>query len=590
MSRILQSYLTAFFVIVAIALTFKMTIEQGMHKPLSDHNGFWSKFIAATISWQDYDLAGYVMYEKVLDELQGKIISNEVIENARKLEDVGAEGLYPIVTMDLGFIDYCRASFALFGYTIESLLYFYFLLFFISVACFFLEFNNNSTAALFLIGFLIAHHIVASVPTSNAQLETVFNNRYLSVLAILPVVHISMLVLSNKRINVPALVFVIIQSALIVFVIQLRSSSMWVIVFLSLLMVVSAGFYWKEWRQENMEKGGKASTAINFFCASAFRLWPIYLCLALLLVIKAVHPFFLHEEYSKNVGAHMKWLPVYIGMAIHPEIAKVYSDRDRLEYLYDVIEDRCAQHIPDTTLRLRAKRWMCNNYKESDWLLKIWLTYRFSRPSDDDGWSAAFKWTRDNRGSEMQLFNFGPDEKVDYQSQFSWFKKGGSGYLASPKNTDNEFAGRKYIIDKDFNIALVDEALSKVVPEVMINHPVQLLELFFFIRPLQLASMYKVNYAKLRNLPPYVFLAFALLYAIWLKKRSSIDEYGKPLWLLLALSIFSLGIPMAIYPESFAISESVLLLTTCFFILLVGIGNKAVEYLTKCKFTRSLDE
>ena len=50
-----------------------------------------------------------------------------------------------------------------------------------------------------------------------------------------------------------------------------------------------------------------------------------------------------------------------------------------------------------------------------------WVYYILEPVDDQDAYSAAFKYLTDRGESELDLFRFKPEDKVDYHSAFAWF-------------------------------------------------------------------------------------------------------------------------------------------------------------------------
>ena len=157
---------------------------------------------------------------------------NLYITNALKLQTVARDGTHTLSShITPGLVDYYSLSFLLFGYQFQSLLYFYFLLLAIQCLIFFVQFRDADHISAMLILFLVAHYMtLTALRFPSNQLDAPNNYRFLPVLAILPILHICLLSLYQRKVNTPVVLGAVAQALLLAFIIQCRSSAYWVLV------------------------------------------------------------------------------------------------------------------------------------------------------------------------------------------------------------------------------------------------------------------------------------------------------------------------------------------------------------------------
>ena len=70
--------------------------------------------------------------------------------------------------------------------------------------------------------------------------------------------------------------------------------------------------------------------------------------------------------------------------------------------------------------------------------------------NDQDGYSAAFKYLSDNKKSVYELFNFNPEDNVNYKDQFQWFFKHHQIGLVAPESTERNQVNFNWDIHYDW--------------------------------------------------------------------------------------------------------------------------------------------
>ena len=73
-----------------------------------------------------------------------------------------------------------------------------------------------------------------------------------------------------------------------------------------------------------------------------------------------------------------------------------------------------------SVLSQKIKKIICDNTYLFKLLIKFKYGYMYNA-NDQDGYTA-FKWLEKNGINDHYLFNFDPDNKVNYKDSFTWYK------------------------------------------------------------------------------------------------------------------------------------------------------------------------
>src|SRR5262245_22103652 len=201
--------------IVCISLTaaFRLGVERGLRDTIG--NGSWGRIlfgVGTAITQMDHGGYGYALstvIETILtyggltddakilaplgvkfpDNLRDPALINAAIDMAAEFEWPfnPEEAIRGRGGDDLGFVDYVRLSFLVFGHNIQSLYYTYFLIFGISAAIFLWTFRSRPARLMLLVITSVAQTILfASNLFESHNLGSISDPRFLSILAVVP--------------------------------------------------------------------------------------------------------------------------------------------------------------------------------------------------------------------------------------------------------------------------------------------------------------------------------------------------------------------------------------------------------------------
>jgi hypothetical protein len=332
-----------FFVWVAVAIvsisliaTFRLGIERGLRDNIG--NGVWGRVlfgVGTAITEMDHGGYGYAL-SKVVEttlayggltdnpkllallgaefpgNLRNPALMNAAIDKAARLrwpfnpdEDIRGSG-----GDDLGFVDYIRLSFLLFGHKIQSLYYPYFLIFGASAAVFVWTFRSRPALLMLLVITSVAQtFLFTSNLFASHNLGSLADPRFLSIMATVPGLHLGCLLLDRSPPSIVNVASAIVQSIILVFAFWIRASAIWVILALAVFacLITLCGLI----KRRNEFR----------------RIW----CFGILLAVLAVHTLWvtmmLHPIYRSEgeVSHHVFWHAVFYQLQFHPRWNEKYA-------------------------------------------------------------------------------------------------------------------------------------------------------------------------------------------------------------------------------------------------------------------------
>lgn len=356
-------------------IAFVFGLRHDFHRmlPSPTHN----ELMAAAITEEVYAIRkGYVAHATVLNVLR----RNGLTENAEELSNTmppypgnlrnpelldaaiqkslalgrlnsdirfGNRTAIPAPMDDLGMADYFRWAFRLFGYRIASFYHLYFVLYGLSVAFFLLAYFRHplplgllaavSVTQALAFAFVANDHIPGfaarfgyGYDSPEQQMATVHCSRFLSVLGIIPMLHLILALHPTAGLKRRALLSRVVPSALaqaclLAFVMSLRCSGSWQLTFLA---ATAAGLLLLTLRERWRPGPGTATADASGPLALARRFWPAIIAAALLLLAQAyrsahTNPFY--RVADEVMPGHNVWHNLYIGLSYHPDYTRVFS-------------------------------------------------------------------------------------------------------------------------------------------------------------------------------------------------------------------------------------------------------------------------
>jgi hypothetical protein len=260
---------------------------------------------------------------------------------------------------DLGFVDYVRLSFLVFGHNIQSLYNTYFLIFGVSAAAFLYTFRSRPAFLMLLIITSVVQIILFSSNLFDSHnLGSLADPRFLSVMAIIPGLHLGCLLLERPLPSISNVLLALVQSIILVFAFWIRASAVWVILAVALFAGPVAAWALIKRRSELRAVWRLGILAVRTLWVSV-TLGPIYRSkgkishhvfwhassgllkqrsalrsiwwLGILLTVLAVHTLWvtitLHPIYrgKGEISHHVFWHAVFYQLQFHPRWNEKYA-------------------------------------------------------------------------------------------------------------------------------------------------------------------------------------------------------------------------------------------------------------------------
>jgi len=282
---------------------------------------------------------------------------------------------------------------------------------------------------------------------------------------------------------------------------------------------------------------------------------------------------------EKGYGSHIFWHSIYGGLALQPDIREKYTDERVLNFnnnnaRYDVFcnSNSFTKDIELGKLKIyKLRTLLCYHPNVTNILLDI-RDYFLYPQNDQDSYSAALRWLYKHGNNEYEIFNFNPVENINYYESFSLFNTHTNKYTNAQINrsTNDVKSGRKFKFLSDMNWIKYDEILSDVVKDVVISQPFKVLESTFILKPIRFLYMYFRYYLTV-DIVSFILTIITFIYCVFILRRNSVINMKNYFRILLLILLFSMILPLVVYPEPFTICDQSLILSMCIYCFLIGL-------------------
>lgn len=574
-------------VLLLIAASYLFAIRSEMHLYSFEPRYLHQLSISAAISKLKYGLPGYLGYNAVLKFLEPAFdnvadnyyevnlqlnryiaAATEPTTDARH-SYAGHSGTHTLQSLiGPGLVNYYILSFLLFGYQFQSLLYFYFLLLAIQSIIFFLQFRTEEHFKVVLLLFLVAHYMtLTALRFPGNQLDAPNNYRFLPVLAILPMLHICLLSLYRHKVNTLTIAGAFAQALLLAFIIQCRTSAYWTLAPIALLAVRGLYLLTRKTKLMTLVEMNAPPVEHGSLRSLAQRWWPVLVAFSVVFSVGSFYRSQLAPEYTTDPSqaAHTIWHPIFSGLALHPDIRREYTGLIASEFYFTVTPDG---------LDPIDNRTNDHSFVEKIKQTLSWITIQGHIGDHFTYLAVAQRYVA--LGKSPKII-FGPRAQVEADSiTFDW---------------------------DEIQVSVYDREVGKLVREVILTHPILVLEQVFIAKPVLFTWYYLTCYVPFhyecafwggRNThltEPlslsviFIGLAFAVTRARKSPDASLFGAFG-----ILLLSFGCSLIPtLLVYPEPWIIGDAVVALTMCqlflVFLFLRATLNKAIASQVAARLT-----
>jgi hypothetical protein len=221
---------------------------------------------------------------------------------------------------ELGLVDYTYWAFKLYGININALVLFYFTLLFISVALFFVTFRQSPFCLLLLLLYLAGHYFALDY-AQTAALIAIQNSRFFPVLALLPALHLLLLLVMRFRPTVPVVAGAAVQTFMLMFMVFCRTQTYWEVFAILLGAGVVTGL--RPVRQVLLKPKGWLA-AIGETVPEA---WPAVATVLGVAALLGYSHFAPNEDlYSRESKAHIFWHDLFVStVSADPQLRVTYG-------------------------------------------------------------------------------------------------------------------------------------------------------------------------------------------------------------------------------------------------------------------------
>ena len=572
MSSHLKTLTSGLVVMILVAASYLFAIRAEMHLFSFEPRAVHQLAISAAISRLKYGLPGYLGYETIFKsfhysfnqhtDVQLPVVDhlNVNITNALKLQNVARAGTHTLSShITPGLVDYYSLSFLLFGYQFQSLLHFYFLLLAIQSLIFFVQFRDADHISAMLILFLVAHYMtLTALRFPGYQLDAPNNYRFMPVLAILPMLHICLLSLCQRKVNTPVVLGAVAQALLLAFIIQCRSAAYWVLVPIACVAAWPLYLQARRRKSQVLEKTSAPPAPHWLLHSFATSWWPVLLVFTVVFSMGSFYRSQLAPVYTTDPSqaAHTFWHPIFAGLALHPDIRLEYTGLIANEFYFRWTRDG-LEPVDNRT----EDKGIVEGIKQT----LSWITIQGHANDQSSFLAVARKYITLEKSPKII---FGPGTQVEADSiSFDWF---------------------------ELQSTVYDHEVGKLVLDVVLKHPTLVLEQVFIAKPVLFTWYYLTCYVPFRYecafwggrnthlTEPlslsviFISLAFAVTVARKSPDASVFGAFG-----ILLLSFGCALIPTLLaYPEPWLIGDAVVALTMCqlflVFLFLRATLNKAI--------------
>ena len=226
-----------------------------------------------------------------------------------------------LIADDKGDFDFVRLAFYLFGVRIQSIFYAFFLVLFIGVVVYILDYFKSPSRLILLLFFLLSLYITVFITNLTDQLQNLTDIRFFDVLSVVPLFHLMLVLLDRRSACIRSLRFALVQTLLMIFVYHVRSSSMWQLMCFFLLTGVISYRYWKESSSLDSESGLGRFRRTMIRCG-----WPAALMIMGVISLRVYQRTNYNPDYfTEGYPRHTFWHNAFMGFACHPQLAKEFQ-------------------------------------------------------------------------------------------------------------------------------------------------------------------------------------------------------------------------------------------------------------------------
>jgi hypothetical protein len=272
---------------------------------------------------------------------------------------------------ELGLAEYYYWAFSLFGVSLFAMWAFYFVLLAIAVLLFYGAFRASPFCLYLLLLYLTGHAYLVSY-ANIATIETIHNSRFFPTLAILPAMHLLLLLIRREKPNLSTVGLAAGQTFIFIFVIFCRAQTSW-----QAVAIVACAFIAVRYRLlfVSFRYSRSLVPALKMVTSTT---WPALLVVLGYLILTIYLSVATDQRYAGD-RTHVFWHTLYAGMvSASPKLGHLYSYGkkrygDNIAY-FAVLNDLRERHDSSPSIafvqngKIYINIW--NNFGEYDRLVR----------------------------------------------------------------------------------------------------------------------------------------------------------------------------------------------------------------------------
>src|SRR5215813_1345909 len=347
-----RTVVVAIIGLLIFGATFRAGIDRGMDQLVSmEGYGRILSAIAAVMTEQRFHQGGYALSNCIHNELErrGFTVDPEIVKRAgatvpqnlrahfldKLLEDMQRDlsklpdhcgiAIRGLGADDVGYVDFAKIAFFLFGLHIRAFYYLFFLTYGLTLFVALIERHRDpmgqiillSAAGLVYVSCYYSNFLLLPEPGGSGNM---LNPRFMPVLALVPGIHLLLMLVDKAAPNWWRLAIVIFQSGVIFFAIHIRASAVWWIPALLLAAVVLFLLTLKAGK--GRPEGWRAAAYRGLVVQ-----WPALVSIAIILGSLKLVVWSLHPIYREGgwLSYHAVWHSIYYSLQFHPKYVEKYA-------------------------------------------------------------------------------------------------------------------------------------------------------------------------------------------------------------------------------------------------------------------------
>jgi hypothetical protein len=333
--------------------TFRTGIHYGMDKKVAwEAWGRVLQAISAVMTAERYGEGGYALSDYIFSELYARGFTGDDPEVVQKfgmkvpenfqasfLDDVlqrmwrdlpsvsedGRNAMRGLGADDIGYIDFVRVAFWMFGLHIRSFYYLFFLIYGTSLLLALIERAQDRvgqgiiliTASVVYASCYYADFLLSPEPGGSGNM---MNPRFMPVLGLIPTVHILLVMVDAVRPQWRKVALLIPQAGFVFFAVHIRATAVWLVAALVLAMIVLS--------LPLIRDAVKGRAALRVL-ATRFLIvqWPALMSMLIVFGGLQVVSLSLHPSYKEGgwLHHHAMWHSIYYSLQYHPGFVEKYG-------------------------------------------------------------------------------------------------------------------------------------------------------------------------------------------------------------------------------------------------------------------------